>query len=98
MCNESNIIYINTNFGLHNNDILLKDKKTVGMHDIDTRELTRHLRINGSLNGIISTKNFDLNYLGTQLKNFCGSIGDDPVKKVSCQSAYIYNENLKNPK
>lgn len=29
MCNESNIIYINKNFGLHNNDILLKDKKTV---------------------------------------------------------------------
>lgn len=79
-------------------DNYLKNKKTVGLYDIDTRELTRHLRINGPLNGIISTKNFDFDYLSNELKKYQETKEPDPAGKVSLKAEIIYNNNLQNPK
>ncbi len=76
----------------------LKSKKTIGLYDIDTRELTRHLRINGPLSGIISTKNFDFDYLSAELKKYIKAKDTDPVGKVSLQTACTYNKHLKNPR
>lgn len=40
-------------------DAYLKENGVVGIHGLDTRALTRHLRDKGAQNGIISTVDFD---------------------------------------
>ena len=40
-------------------DAYLKENGVVGIHGLDTRALTRHLRDHGAQNGIISTVDFD---------------------------------------
>ena len=76
-------------------DKYLKKYNITAISDIDTRELTRHIRIKGAMNGIISTENFDYNYLKDKLNNYPGLIGRDLVKKVTCTKAYYYNSKIK---
>ena len=45
-------------------DEYLKKYSIAAISDIDTRELTRHIRSKGSMNGILSTQNFDNDFLG----------------------------------
>ncbi len=79
-------------------DSYLKKSGIVALFDIDTRELTRYIRIKGAMKGIISTNNFDKDYLISRLESYPGLIGRDLTKNVSCKKAYIYNKNIKNPK
>ena len=50
-------------------DEYLKKYNVAAISDIDTRELTRHIRSKGAMNGILSTQNFDNAYLRRNLKN-----------------------------
>jgi carbamoyl-phosphate synthase small subunit len=79
-------------------DSYLKKSGIIGLYDIDTRELTRHIRIKGAMKGIISTDNSDKDYLISRLENYPGLTGRDLTGKASCKKAYIYNKNIKNPK
>ncbi|MDD3520243.1 MAG: glutamine-hydrolyzing carbamoyl-phosphate synthase small subunit [Actinomycetota bacterium] len=79
-------------------DSYLKKSGIVGLFDIDTRELTRHIRIKGAMKGIISTENFDIDYLISKVEEYPGLTGRDLTKDVSCKKAYIYNKNIKNHK
>ena len=79
-------------------DSYLKKNGIVGIHDIDTRELTRHIRIKGAMKGIISTKSSDMDYLISSLEKYPGLVGRDLTRNVSCKKAYIYNRNIKNPR
>jgi carbamoyl-phosphate synthase small subunit len=76
----------------------LKESNIVGLQDIDTRELTRHIRMKGAMKGIISTKNFDAEYLMRKLKDYPGLVGRDLTPNVTCKKPYIYNKNIRNPK
>jgi carbamoyl-phosphate synthase small subunit len=59
----------------------------VGIKDIDTRRLTRHIRNSGSMYGIISTECFDPLILLKRLQEKA-SLKVDYVKEVSTQRSY----------
>jgi len=71
----------------------LKKSKTVGIYGIDTRALTRHLRINGSMKGcIMSGKNIDENIAIEKAKKFEGLKNKDLAKVVSTKNNYVFSE------
>ena len=56
----------------------------VGIQGVDTRALTRHLRINGSRHGVISTRERDVAGLADRLSRAPRLVGRDLVKAVTC--------------
>jgi len=71
----------------------LKKSKTIGISGIDTRALTRHLRINGSMKGCISSgRNFDEKKAIAMANDFEGLKNKDLAKVVSTQQKYVFNE------
>lgn len=68
----------------------LKSQKIIGIEGIDTRFLTRHLRDQGSMLGIISTEDFNPESLLQKLKKHRGIIGIDLASEVSCEKPYDF--------
>jgi len=66
----------------------------VGIQDIDTRSLVRHLRDHGAQEGIISTIEANPMELVAKANASPGLIGQDLVKNVTCAEAYEWNEGL----
>ncbi|MFA5410695.1 MAG: glutamine-hydrolyzing carbamoyl-phosphate synthase small subunit [Candidatus Omnitrophota bacterium] len=66
----------------------LKKNNIVGIQGIDTRALTRHIRLEGAMQGVISTRDFDLASLMEKLKAAPKLLGRDLVKEVSCKEPY----------
>jgi carbamoyl-phosphate synthase small subunit len=66
----------------------LKKNKIVGIKEIDTRSLTRHIRDKGAMNGIISSIDLDIQSLEKKLKNFPDMNGLDLAKDVTTQKKY----------
>ena len=73
---------------------LIKNK-IVGIQGIDTRALTRTLRDEGSMNGIISSKKISVSQLKKELDSHPDMNGMDLVKKVTCKKAYNWNKTNK---
>ncbi|HEV8340797.1 MAG TPA: glutamine-hydrolyzing carbamoyl-phosphate synthase small subunit [Candidatus Binatia bacterium] len=70
----------------------MKEHGIVGIEGIDTRSLVRHLRDQGSQEGIISTLSENPEELVARGRSSPGLIGRDLVKGVSSQEAYEWNE------
>lgn len=68
----------------------LEENGKIGMEGIDTRALTRRLRLTGSMKGIISTVNFNVGELWEKVKLYPGLVGRDLVREVSCQKPYLW--------
>jgi carbamoyl-phosphate synthase small subunit len=66
----------------------LKKNKIVGIKEIDTRSLTRHIRDKGAMNGIISSNDLDIQNLEKKLKEFPDMNGLDLAKDVTTQKKY----------
>ena len=66
----------------------LKKNKIVGIKEIDTRSLTRHIRDKGAMNGIISSIDLDIQSLDKKLKKFPDMNGLDLAKDVTTQKKY----------
>ncbi len=62
----------------------------IGMEGIDTRALTRRLRLSGAMKGIISTKTKDIDLLLQRVKAYPGLVGRDLVREVSCTKPYLW--------
>lgn len=60
----------------------------VGLTDVDTRALTRHLRETGSLRGVISTRDLNPESLIAKAKNSATMAGCDLAKVVTCEKPY----------
>ena len=73
----------------------LRDQDVVGLKGIDTRSLTRHIRDNGAMNGIISSITDDKNKLINNLKNHPSMEGLDLVKLVSTKNIYHWSSKGK---
>jgi len=71
----------------------LEKNNIIGIEGIDTRALTRHIRLAGAMKGIISTVDFDKKSLIKKAKQFPGLIGRDFVKDVTCKEPYIWPQN-----
>ena len=72
----------------------LAEQGVVGIQGIDTRALTRHLRIQGAKHGVISSRELDRGTLESRLAAAPRIVGVDLVKEVTCASAYEWTEGL----
>jgi carbamoyl-phosphate synthase small subunit len=70
-------------------DFLVRDQ-TVGICNIDTRALVRHIRQAGAMNCLISTETEDIDHLKAQLRQVPSMDGLELSSKVCCSSAYSY--------
>ncbi len=77
-------------------ETLLKTHGIVGIHGVDTRALTRHLRDHGAQEGIISTEGFDPRGLAEKAKSVPSLVGQDLVKEVTCRSPYLWDSTRSN--
>jgi carbamoyl-phosphate synthase small subunit len=85
----------------------LKKSGIVGISGVDTRAITRRLRVEGSLKGIIATGSADdpgmesgglaEDALVEKAKAWPGLGGIDMVAEVTCRSAYVWDEGLDTP-
>ena len=73
---------------------LMQENNTVGISDIDTRALVRHIRNKGAMNAVISSEIFDENFLVEKAKQIPSMSGMELSSKVSTKNAYtIGNED-----
>ncbi len=75
-------------------DEYLRRHGIVGIQDIDTRALTRHLRDRGAQEGVIATGEADPRRLVAKAQASPGLVGRDLVKEVSCQAPYEWRESV----
>ncbi len=76
-------------------DNWLKSQNLIGISGIDTRRLTRYIRLNGAPNGVIAHApdgNFDIPALLEQANAWPGLEGMDLAKDVSCSQSYTWNK------
>jgi carbamoyl-phosphate synthase small subunit len=71
-------------------DDYLKFHGVVGISDIDTRALTRHLRDHGAQMGVITTSNEPLPVLLEKLRSGQKLVGRDIVKEVTTDQTYTW--------
>jgi carbamoyl-phosphate synthase small subunit len=74
----------------------LKKYNIIGISEIDTRMLTRRIRLSGAMKGIISTETSDVKKLKEKLDAYPDMTGSDLVKYVTCKKSYVYNEKRQN--
>jgi len=70
----------------------LKKYNIVGLQGIDTRALTRHIRLQGAMQGVISSKDFEPESLMQKLKSAPRLVGVDLVREVTCKQPYAWPE------
>ena len=70
----------------------LREQKIVGIQEIDTRMLTRILRNQGAMNGIISTTDLDDASLLQKVKASPSMDGLDLAKVVTCHKSYEWSK------
>ena len=72
---------------------LMEKNNTVGISDIDTRALVRHIRNKGAMNAIISSEILDVEILKEKLKEVPSMEGLELSSRVTTQEAYeVSNE------
>jgi len=76
-------------------DNYLIKNNIVGIQGIDTRALTKTLREQGSMNGIISSEKKPVAILKKELNSHPDMDGMDLVKNVTCKKAYDWNKKNK---
>jgi carbamoyl-phosphate synthase small subunit len=78
-------------------DYLAKNK-IIGIEGVDTRALTRRLRLVGAMRGIVSTADFDKQGLMKKVQASPIMVGRDLVKEVTCKESYAWPETAKTEK
>jgi len=67
-----------------------EEQNLVGISDIDTRSLVRHIRDKGAMNAIISSENLDIDSLKAELAKVPSMAGLELSSKVSTKEPYYY--------
>lgn len=73
-------------------DQYLEKNGIPGIQGIDTRALTKKLRVRGALNGFISTEEISGEEALRRAKQWPGLLGIDYVKQVTHQEAFLWDE------
>ena len=76
----------------------LDEHKIVGIRDIDTRAVTRHIRDEGAMNGIISCIDLNVDSLKDKLSQVPSMVGLDLAKQVSTKSSFDWKDNSNSKK
>jgi len=69
----------------------LEKNGTVGISDVDTRALVRHIRNNGAMNAVLSTQEFDVKKLRTILDSVPSMDGLELSSEVSVTESFDFN-------
>ncbi|MFH1791868.1 MAG: glutamine-hydrolyzing carbamoyl-phosphate synthase small subunit [Candidatus Omnitrophota bacterium] len=72
-------------------DSYLRKNGIVGIEGIDTRALTRHIRLEGAMRAVLSTRNTDCGSLVEKARRSPGLIGRDLVREVTCPGRYTWS-------
>jgi carbamoyl-phosphate synthase small subunit len=70
----------------------LKDNNILGVQGLDTRTLTRQIRIHGSMRAVVSTEERNEKKLVEKAMSLPKLEGKDLVKQVTCERPYLYNK------
>jgi carbamoyl-phosphate synthase small subunit len=73
----------------------LKEHNIIGIEGVDTRALTRHVRVAGAMKAVISTIDQDRERLTAKAKDSPDLVGRDLVKEVTCQDPYEWETSEK---
>ncbi len=71
----------------------LIDRKVIGLYGIDTRALVKILRVNGSMNGIITTEDLEVESCMDLLKKSPSMSGLNLARKVTTPKTYFWENN-----
>ena len=71
-------------------DTYLAEHGIIGIQGIDTRALTRRLRVHGVMNGCLSTVDLNPEHLISKAKAWHGLVGWDLVQRVTCPNPYAW--------
>src|SRR5712691_4015234 len=72
----------------------LEDNGILGISEIDTRALTRHLRTYGAKRGVISTETRDRDLLVAKARGSRNMVGLDLAREVTCAEPYRIEEPI----
>jgi len=64
----------------------------LGVEGIDTRALTRRIRMTGAMRGVLSTAPEEIDQLLRRVRAYPGLIGRDLVKTVTCRQPYLWKD------
>ena len=70
----------------------LRQHNIVGISEVDTRALVRHIRTHGAMRSIISTQDLDAESLVRKARNHPEMAGLDLANGVSCKSPYVWQD------
>jgi carbamoyl-phosphate synthase small subunit len=70
----------------------LKANDIPGIEGIDTRSLTRHIRLKGAMKAAISTRDLNPDSLIDKAKKCPGIVGIDLVKEVTCERPILWQK------
>ncbi len=95
VCKNFNIAYSRKEANQSIQDYF-QEENVVGISDVDTRSLVRHIRNKGAMNAIISSEILDVEELKKKLASVPSMDGLELSSKVSTQKPYFYGkENAK---
>ncbi|MDP3097427.1 MAG: carbamoyl-phosphate synthase domain-containing protein, partial [Syntrophales bacterium] len=66
----------------------LEAHEKLGVEGIDTRALTRRIRLTGAMRGVLSTETEEIDQLLRRVRAYPGLVGRDLVKAVTCRQPY----------
>lgn len=75
----------------------LEDNGIPGIEGIDTRALTRHIRLSGAMRGVLSTRDLDPASLIRKAKQSPLMTGRDLVQEVSCRKPLLWRDGCLMP-
>jgi carbamoyl-phosphate synthase small subunit len=75
----------------------LEEHKKLGVEGIDTRALTRRIRLAGAMKGILSTETDDTRLLLDKVRAYPGLVGRDLIPFVTCEKPYLWKDNGPKP-
>ncbi len=70
----------------------LEERNKMGIEGLDTRALTRRLRLFGSMRGIMTTADDPYEVLLERVQQYPGLVGRDLVQEVSCKKPYAWRD------
>lgn len=70
----------------------LKRHGVMGIEGVDTRALTRHIRLEGAMKACVSTEDLDSKSLVEKARRWPGLVGRDTVQYVTCQEPYVWSK------
>jgi carbamoyl-phosphate synthase small subunit len=71
----------------------LEEFKVLGVEGFDTRALVRHIRTQGAMKGVVSTRDLDPDSLVTKARQWPGLVGQDMVARVTGVQPFCWLDN-----